>query len=178
METEVVKIDWEESTNAGRVCIRPHIDEELDNRKHVYHGIDSVLVSSRISNLSTLTRPLYQSTVAEQICERMPYDYASSLNVVYFPQLGSSCRSSGRVLTVFQDSSSAYQCWMNGARKREIGPLMDGVFRRDSFVTRVIRLIELPSFHRSAPFLRLRMTWLLNDCSAHAYFKSQEMDGR
>lgn len=64
-------IDWEESANAGRACVRSHIDEELDNRKHVYHGIDSVL-----------------STVAEQICERMTYDYASSLNVVYFPQLG------------------------------------------------------------------------------------------
>ncbi|RDB18026.1 MutS 5 [Hypsizygus marmoreus] len=64
-------IDWEESANAGRVCVRPHIDEELDNRKHVYHGIDSVL-----------------SKVAEQICEKVPYGYASSLNVVYFPQLG------------------------------------------------------------------------------------------
>jgi hypothetical protein len=41
---QLPKIDWEESANAGRVCIRPHIDEELDNRKHVYHGIDSVLV--------------------------------------------------------------------------------------------------------------------------------------
>lgn len=64
-------IDWEESVNAGRVCVRPHIDEELDNRKHVYHGIDSIL-----------------SKVAEQICENVPRDYASSLNVVYFPQLG------------------------------------------------------------------------------------------
>jgi hypothetical protein len=39
-----LEIDWEESANAGRVCVRPHIDEELDNRKHVYHGINSVLV--------------------------------------------------------------------------------------------------------------------------------------
>ncbi|KAJ6477358.1 muts domain V-domain-containing protein [Mycena vitilis] len=65
-------IDWEESANAGRVCVRPNIDEELDNRKHVYHGIDSVL-----------------SKVAEQICQTTPVaDYASSLNIVYFPQLG------------------------------------------------------------------------------------------
>ncbi|KAJ7935731.1 DNA mismatch repair protein MutS [Mycena leptocephala] len=64
-------IDWEESANAGRVCVRPNIDEELDNRKHVYHGIDSVL-----------------SKVAEQICQTVPPDYASSLNIVYFPQLG------------------------------------------------------------------------------------------
>ncbi|KAF8645267.1 hypothetical protein AX16_008091 [Volvariella volvacea WC 439] len=37
-------IDWEESSLTGRVCVRPHVDEELDNKKHVYHGIDSVLV--------------------------------------------------------------------------------------------------------------------------------------
>ncbi|KAK7056880.1 hypothetical protein VNI00_002597 [Paramarasmius palmivorus] len=64
-------IDWEESSEAQRVCVRPHIDEELDNRKHVYHGIDTVL-----------------SKVAEQISQTVPPDYATSLNVVYFPQLG------------------------------------------------------------------------------------------
>ncbi|KAI0297721.1 hypothetical protein BC826DRAFT_1000939 [Russula brevipes] len=64
-------IDWEESTLLQRVCVRPHIDEELDNRKHVYNGIDAVL-----------------SKVAEGICPTVPQDYATSLNVVYFPQLG------------------------------------------------------------------------------------------
>ncbi|KAH8114747.1 muts domain V-domain-containing protein [Phellopilus nigrolimitatus] len=64
-------IDWEESTHAGRVCVRPNIDEELDKWKHIYNGIDGVL-----------------SRVAEQIGETVPADYASSLNVVYFPQLG------------------------------------------------------------------------------------------
>ncbi|KIK69506.1 hypothetical protein GYMLUDRAFT_66815 [Collybiopsis luxurians FD-317 M1] len=64
-------IDWEESAEARRVCVRPHIDEELDNRKHVYHGIDTVL-----------------SKVAERISQAVPPSYASSLNVVYFPQLG------------------------------------------------------------------------------------------
>ncbi|KAF7288536.1 DNA mismatch repair protein 5 [Mycena chlorophos] len=64
-------IDWEESSHAGRVCVRPNIDEDLDNRKHIYHGIDSVL-----------------SKVAEQICQTVPPDYAASLNIVYFPQLG------------------------------------------------------------------------------------------
>ncbi|KAF7314371.1 DNA mismatch repair protein 5 [Mycena kentingensis (nom. inval.)] len=64
-------IDWEESTIAGRVCVRPNIDEDLDHRKHIYHGIDSVL-----------------SKVAEKVCQTVPPDYAMSLNVVYFPQLG------------------------------------------------------------------------------------------
>jgi DNA mismatch repair protein MSH5 len=46
------QIDWEESTLLQRVCVRPHIDEELDNRKHVYSGIDAVLVSelTRVSS--------------------------------------------------------------------------------------------------------------------------------
>ncbi|KAI0304271.1 muts domain V-domain-containing protein, partial [Multifurca ochricompacta] len=64
-------IDWEESTLLQRVCVRPHIDEELDNRKHMYDGVDAVL-----------------SKVAEGISPTVPQDYATSLNVVYFPQLG------------------------------------------------------------------------------------------
>ncbi|KAL5519837.1 hypothetical protein ACEPAG_1497 [Sanghuangporus baumii] len=64
-------IDWEESLYAGRVCVRPSIDEELDKWKNIYNGLDGVL-----------------SRVATQISETVPADYTSSLNVVYFPQLG------------------------------------------------------------------------------------------
>ncbi|RDX49897.1 hypothetical protein OH76DRAFT_495372 [Lentinus brumalis] len=64
-------VDWEESTNSGRVCIRPRVDDELDNLKHIYNGIDAVL-----------------SKVAEQVSATIPPDYTPSLNVVYFPQLG------------------------------------------------------------------------------------------
>ncbi|KAF8194135.1 hypothetical protein BJ912DRAFT_924219 [Pholiota molesta] len=69
--TVVQKIDWEESACNDRICVRPHVDEDLDNRKHVYHGIDSVL-----------------SNVAEQLSLTVPETFAKSLNVVYFPQLG------------------------------------------------------------------------------------------
>ncbi|GBE85060.1 hypothetical protein SCP_0702460 [Sparassis crispa] len=64
-------VDWEESANAGRICVRPHIDEELDRLKHIYNGIDAVL-----------------SRVAQNVSAKVPPDYASTLNVVYFPQLG------------------------------------------------------------------------------------------
>ncbi|KAI0789758.1 DNA mismatch repair protein MutS [Abortiporus biennis] len=64
-------IDWDESAIAGRVVVRPHINDELDQLKHSYNGIDSVL-----------------SKVAERISVTVPSDYAASLNVVYFPQLG------------------------------------------------------------------------------------------
>ncbi|KAL9710968.1 hypothetical protein Ac2012v2_005508 [Leucoagaricus gongylophorus] len=64
-------IDWEESRLAERVCVRLGIDEELDNRKHTYHGIDSIL-----------------SNVAYQISQTVPPSFTATLNVVYFPQLG------------------------------------------------------------------------------------------
>ncbi|KAI0315802.1 muts domain V-domain-containing protein [Amylostereum chailletii] len=59
------------SAVAGRVCVRAHVDEELDNRKHVYNGIDAIL-----------------SNVAEEIGSTLLPSYATSINVVYFPQLG------------------------------------------------------------------------------------------
>ncbi|KAH6908017.1 muts domain V-domain-containing protein [Coprinopsis sp. MPI-PUGE-AT-0042] len=62
-------IDWEESNNAERICVRPRIDEELDNWKHAYHGIDAVLSQNRSH-------------------EDVTPDVAPALNVVYFPQLG------------------------------------------------------------------------------------------
>ena len=40
------QIDWEESVHANCVSVRPNIDEELDNWKHIYDGIDGVLVGS------------------------------------------------------------------------------------------------------------------------------------
>lgn len=65
------------------------MDEELDRMKHVYNGIDSVLVSSFVLFLMSIVF-FYseQSKVAEQISTTVPSDYATSLNVVYFPQLG------------------------------------------------------------------------------------------
>lgn len=149
-----LKIDWEESTNAGRVCVRPHIDEELDNRKHVYHGIDSVLVGHIIYECFRIDGFSLKSTVAEQICEKIPsgYEYASSLNVVYFPQLGMSCHTSRTVLIPFQDFSSVYQCWTSGVQKQVFNRSMDGVSRYESLSNGMIRITELLSFHPSALF--------------------------
>ncbi|TCD61354.1 MutS protein msh5 [Steccherinum ochraceum] len=63
-------VDWDESAQAGRVCVRPHIDEELDEMKHLYNGIDEVLVH-----------------IADDISADIDPAYAVGLNVVYFPQL-------------------------------------------------------------------------------------------
>ncbi|KAG2033757.1 muts domain V-domain-containing protein [Suillus americanus] len=81
-------IDWEESTNNNRICVRPYIDEELDQRKHVYAGLDPVLCK-----------------VADQICQKIPADYTASLNVVYFPQLGDA----------FSNLAEAYIQWFPSA---------------------------------------------------------------
>ena len=64
-------IDWETSENERRVCVRQHIDPELDEFKRVYNGLDSLL-----------------SKVALQVRKSVPYEWASSLNVLYFPQIG------------------------------------------------------------------------------------------
>ena len=38
------QIDWEDSKTEGRICVRRHVDPELDEWKHVYNGLSSVLV--------------------------------------------------------------------------------------------------------------------------------------
>lgn len=52
------QVDWEESITASRVCVQQHIDEELDNRKYIYAGLDTVLVrpSHFIPKVSTVLR--------------------------------------------------------------------------------------------------------------------------
>jgi DNA mismatch repair protein MSH5 len=80
------QIDWEESANEGRVCVRPHIDPELDEWKHNYAGLDETLVS--ISSPQIKHSNKVQSRAAIQISKHIPADYTDTLNVVYFPQLG------------------------------------------------------------------------------------------
>jgi DNA mismatch repair protein MSH5 len=36
-------IDWETSENERRTSVRQHIDEELDDLKRVYYGLDNLL---------------------------------------------------------------------------------------------------------------------------------------
>ena len=66
-------IDWESSENERRTCVRPQVDEVLDQQKQVYHGLDNLL-----------------SKVALEVKKDVPSGWATSLNVLYFPQLGRS----------------------------------------------------------------------------------------
>lgn len=59
------------STAERRTVIQPGIDEELDSMKRVLHGLEDVL-----------------NKVAKKLSEGMPLDLQTSLDVIYFPQIG------------------------------------------------------------------------------------------
>ncbi|KZO96953.1 hypothetical protein CALVIDRAFT_514241 [Calocera viscosa TUFC12733] len=64
-------IDWDASELECRVVVRPRVDEALDNVRHIYHGLDSLM-----------------SRIALEISRHVPPEFASELNVCYYPQLG------------------------------------------------------------------------------------------
>lgn len=64
-------IDFDESVLQHRVVVQRHVDDELDQMKRMYDGMDSML-----------------SEVARQVVEGIPQNIATNLNVIYFPQLG------------------------------------------------------------------------------------------
>ncbi|TPX68056.1 hypothetical protein SpCBS45565_g03372 [Spizellomyces sp. 'palustris'] len=64
-------VDFDASVNEGRVVVKPHVDDELDELKRTYHGLDDLL-----------------SHVAHDISNTIPKEFSTSLNVIYFPQLG------------------------------------------------------------------------------------------
>ncbi|KAF9163576.1 MutS protein msh5 [Actinomortierella ambigua] len=64
-------VDFDESMIEGRCIVKPNVDEELDRMRQTYQGLDSFL-----------------SEVAKDISKTIPSHFASTINVVYFPQLG------------------------------------------------------------------------------------------
>ncbi|KDQ17450.1 hypothetical protein BOTBODRAFT_185628 [Botryobasidium botryosum FD-172 SS1] len=64
-------IDWQESESEARLCVRQHVDVELDEWRRVYQGLDSLL-----------------SKVALKIRDEISSTIAPTINVLYIPQLG------------------------------------------------------------------------------------------
>nr|CAG8531242.1 9277_t:CDS:10 [Entrophospora candida] len=64
-------IDFDGSVKENRIVIKPYIDEDLDEMKRVYDGLDDFL-----------------SEVANEISTTIPNEITTSLNVIYYPQLG------------------------------------------------------------------------------------------
>lgn len=64
-------MDFDQSAEESRTIIREGIDEELDNMKRTYAGFNDLL-----------------GKVAHSISQKLPLTFQSSLNVLYFPQIG------------------------------------------------------------------------------------------
>ncbi|KAF9193313.1 MutS protein msh5 [Haplosporangium sp. Z 11] len=64
-------LDFDESVNEGRCVVKHNVDEELDQMRQTYHGLDSFL-----------------SEIAKEISQTIPSEFTSTINVIYFPQLG------------------------------------------------------------------------------------------
>ncbi|KAJ3150451.1 MutS protein msh5 [Geranomyces michiganensis] len=64
-------VDFDSSHSEARFVVKPHVDDELDEMKRTYHGLDDLL-----------------SQVAHEISTSTLREFATSLNVIYFPQLG------------------------------------------------------------------------------------------
>ncbi|ORZ26614.1 DNA mismatch repair protein MutS, partial [Lobosporangium transversale] len=64
-------LDFDESMIEGRCVVKHNVDEELDRMRSTYHGLDSFL-----------------SECAREISATIPSEFTSTINVIYFPQLG------------------------------------------------------------------------------------------
>lgn len=64
-------MDFESSVTESRTVILPGVDEELDQMKRTFVGLDDLL-----------------SQVARKLSENIPSDLQQALNVLYFPQIG------------------------------------------------------------------------------------------
>lgn len=64
-------VDFEKSVEERRTVILPGIDEELDHMKRTLNGLEDIL-----------------NQVAGKLSEGMPPNLRTSLNVIYFPQIG------------------------------------------------------------------------------------------
>ena len=64
-------VDLDKSAEEGRTIILPGVDEELDQLKRTLDGLDDLL-----------------NQVAAKLSEGIPAELRTSLNVIYFPQIG------------------------------------------------------------------------------------------
>ncbi|KAJ3118199.1 MutS protein msh5 [Phlyctochytrium bullatum] len=67
----VLKIDFEESLKVDRVVVQEGVDNELDELKRMYNGLEDLL-----------------QLAAREVAPMLPEQFARVVSVVYFPQLG------------------------------------------------------------------------------------------
>lgn len=66
-----MKVDFDKSIEEARTVILPGVDEELDQMKRTFAGLDTLL-----------------SQVARKLSEKVVAGLQGTLNVIYFPQIG------------------------------------------------------------------------------------------
>ena len=64
-------VDFEESQGQRRTIVRPGVDDELDESKRTYDGIEDLL-----------------SQVAVHVAQQVPVELDAQCNVIFFPQIG------------------------------------------------------------------------------------------
>ena len=64
-------VDFEESKGQRRTIVQPGVDEELDEAKRTYEGIEDLL-----------------SKVADHVADQVPAELDAKCNVIFFPQIG------------------------------------------------------------------------------------------
>jgi len=65
------QVDFEESELQHRTVVKRGVDSELDDLKHNYDGLESILTE-----------------VGKSIEEKVPATLHAQINVIYFPQIG------------------------------------------------------------------------------------------
>ncbi|KAK5110382.1 hypothetical protein LTR62_006090 [Meristemomyces frigidus] len=80
-------VDIETSRIGGHTVIRPNIDEELDEAKRIYDGIEDLL-----------------SQVANHVATKVPANLDSKVNVLFFPQIGF-------LISILLDNGGARGVW-------------------------------------------------------------------
>jgi DNA mismatch repair protein MSH5 len=65
------EVDFDKSAEESRTVILLGVDEELDQMKRTFDGLDTLL-----------------SRVARKLSENIPSHIQETLNVIYFPQIG------------------------------------------------------------------------------------------
>ena len=81
-------MDFDQSANEGRFVVKPQIDEELDELKRTYHGLDDLLVSlppgsvllaeRLIENFTVGGRKGNQQVDTSGVCEILECDLLSA----------------------------------------------------------------------------------------------------
>ncbi|KAL2920372.1 hypothetical protein HK105_200445 [Polyrhizophydium stewartii] len=162
-------IDFDESKLAVRLVVKPDVDETLDSLKSTYNQLEEIL-----------------SGVAAQVAPTLPAGIASSLNVVYFPQLGyliairhpdgdlaAMCNDEDISGMKFQFSTSSVAYYKSESMfelDRELGDIHSDIVDRELEIMQQLREVVLQNaeqlFHTARVLTKLECLLALAEAAA------------